>query len=236
MAGRAAGASKPPLPRAASGPLSHKQPPGQALQPAGGGRPLISNNKPTQGGGGWPAPGAAAGSGTGWEVGVYRSPQQLQQLLDWFSTRGVRERPLAAEVRRLAAQHDSWRRRCEEQRAQREAQHAQQGAPQPSGSAPDQPAAGGPAGSGSVGEEAGAAEPMQVDGMPAELAQRAEPAAEEAAARASEAQRLQQEILEVGARALGVLECIGVYGGKRRSSLHECHAVVRTHFAYRASS
>lgn len=58
---------------------------------------------------GGPAPDALVGGGApGWQVGVYNSILQLQQLAQWLCPKGTRERPLADFVARLLDQHQQF--------------------------------------------------------------------------------------------------------------------------------
>lgn len=58
--------------------------------------------------GGAPPEVAAGGGAPGWQVGVYNSILQLQQLAQWLCTKGTRERPLADNVTRLLDQHQQF--------------------------------------------------------------------------------------------------------------------------------
>lgn len=58
---------------------------------------------------GGPAPDVPVGGGApGWQVGVYNSILQLQQLAQWLCPKGTRERPLADYVTRLLDQHQQF--------------------------------------------------------------------------------------------------------------------------------
>ena len=58
---------------------------------------------------GGPAPDVPVGGGPpGWQVGVYNSILQLQQLAQWLCPKGTRERPLADFVARLLDQHQQF--------------------------------------------------------------------------------------------------------------------------------
>ncbi|PRW20556.1 methyl- -binding domain-containing 9 [Chlorella sorokiniana] len=58
---------------------------------------------------GGPAPDVpVGGSAPGWQVGVYNSILQLQQLAQWLCPKGNRERPLADYVTRLLDQHQQF--------------------------------------------------------------------------------------------------------------------------------
>jgi hypothetical protein len=54
------------------------------------------------------APAAPAAPAAGWQVGVYTSILQLQQLAQWLNPKGSRERPLSGEVTRLLDQHQQY--------------------------------------------------------------------------------------------------------------------------------
>lgn len=56
------------------------------------------------------AAGATAGRQleVGWQVGLYTSILQLQQLAQWLDPKGSRERPLSGEVTRLLDQHQQF--------------------------------------------------------------------------------------------------------------------------------
>ena len=58
---------------------------------------------------GGPAPNVPVGGGApSWQVGVYNSILQLQQLAQWLCPKGTRERPLADYVTRLLDQHQQF--------------------------------------------------------------------------------------------------------------------------------
>ncbi|RMZ56815.1 hypothetical protein APUTEX25_002904, partial [Auxenochlorella protothecoides] len=95
--------------------------------PSGGGAAVLGVDRP--------APSDASAPAERWTAGIYPGPEELDRLLRWLDPRGVRERALAAEARRLhaeslASQEREGVREAEARAAPAEAQQAQDGAEQ----------------------------------------------------------------------------------------------------------
>ncbi|KAL6776420.1 hypothetical protein ACKKBG_A21055 [Auxenochlorella protothecoides x Auxenochlorella symbiontica] len=95
--------------------------------PSGGGAAVLGVDRP--------APSDASAPAERWTAGIYPGPEELDRLLRWLDPRGVRERALAAEARRLhaeslASQEREEVREAEARAAPAEAQQAQDGAEQ----------------------------------------------------------------------------------------------------------
>lgn len=183
--------------------MGSKQPLPPKKPPVAPGRGQATANAARSSSGAAGASGSSSGGSGGWEVGVYRTPQQLRALLEWLDARGVREAALAGEVRQLLQQHEKWREGQQQRRKQQQEQQEREGQEEEQRAANSEAAGKGEEAAGSEGVRDGV-QPMEMDGNGVQVVAAAGEAgaagsggAGPGAQSESEAQRLAREMLEV---------------------------------------